>query len=337
MKIDGGLMTTDLRDVARLATWGEKLGYDGLWTAEAGHDPYLPIAAAAAATDHLTLGTNIAVAFPRSPLVHAQIAWDLQAATRGRFILGLGTQVKGHNERRYSTPWTAPGPRIKEMVKLLRHIWDVWQNGTRPGFDGTYYKFSLMTPFFAPAPIEWPHIPIYLAGVNPYICKVVGELCDGIHVHPFHSLKYIAETVRPNIEAGLAKSGRKSNDVTYATTAFVITGKDRDEIERAKGSVRQQLSFYASTRTYIGVLEAHGWGETCYRLSEKAAKGDWGGMASLITDEMLQVYAVEGTYDEIPGLIKKKYHGVIDRLGFYSPVRPGGDEVIWSELIAACR
>jgi len=337
MKIDGGIMTTDLRDVGRLAAWAEELGYDGLWTAEAGHDPYLPIALAAGATDHVSLGTNISVAFPRSPLVHAQIAWDLQTASRGRFILGLGTQVKGHNERRYSTPWTAPGPRLKEMVQLIRHIWDVWQNGAKPGFDGKHYKFSLMTPFFAPAPIEWPHIPIYVAGVNPFICKLVGELCDGIHIHPFHSLKYIDETVRPNIEAGLAKSGRKRADVTFATTAFVITGKDRAEVEHAKGPVRQQLSFYASTRTYIGVLEAHGWGETCYRLSEKAAKGDWGGMASLITDEMLEVYAVQGTYDEIPGLIKKKYHGVIDRLGFYSPARAGVDEAVWSELIAACR
>jgi probable F420-dependent oxidoreductase len=337
MKIDGGLMTNDLRDVARMAAWAEKLGYDGLWTAEAGHDPFLPVAAAAPATDHVSLGTNIAVAFPRSPLVHAQIAWDLQAASRGRFILGLGTQVKGHNERRYSTTWTAPGPRLREMIQLIRHIWDVWQNGTKPGFEGKHYRFSLMTPFFAPAPLEWPKIPIYVAAVNPYICKLVGELCDGIHIHPFHSVKYIADTVRPSIEAGLAKSGRKRSDVTFATTAFVITGRNRDELERAKGPVRQQLSFYASTRTYSGVLEAHGWGETCYRLSEKAAKGDWGGMASLITDEMLEVYAVQGTYDELPALIKKKYHGVIDRLGFYAPVRAGVDEEVWSELIAACR
>lgn len=336
MKIDGGLMTNDLRDVARMATWAEKLGYDGLWTAEAGHDPFLPLVAAAPATDHVSLGTNIAVAFPRSPLVHAQIAWDLQAASRGRFILGLGTQVKGHNERRYSTTWTAPGPRLREMIQLIRHIWDVWQNGAKPGFEGKHYRFSLMTPFFAPAPLEWPKIPIYVAGVNPYICKLVGELCDGIHIHPFHSLKYIDDVVRPNIEAGLAKSGRKRTDVTFATTAFVITGKNRDELERAKDPVRQQLSFYASTRTYIGVLEAHGWGETCYRLSEKAAKGDWGGMASLITDEMLEVYAVEGTWDEVPALLRKKYAGLIDRLGFYVAVRPGEDDARWRKLIAAC-
>src|SRR3989449_459350 len=234
MKIDGGLMTTDLRDAARLAAHAERLGYDGRGTAEAGHAPYLPAALAATATERITIGTNIAVAFPRSPLVHAQVAWDLQAASRGRFVLGLGTQVKGHNERRYSTPWLAPGPRLREMILLIRHIWEVWQHGARPGFAGKY----------------------------------------------------------------------------------------RDEIERAKAPVRQQLSFYASTRTYIGVLEAHGWGETCLRLNEKAAKGDWAGMASLITDEMLEVYAVEGTYDDIPELLKKKYGGGSERRALCAPGRP---------------
>src|SRR5262249_14505349 len=156
------------------------------------------------------------------------------------------------------------------------------------------------------------------------------------HVHPFHSTKYIDETVLPNLDEGLRKTGRKRGDVALATTAFVIMGKDRDEIERAKGAVRQQISFYASTRTYIGVLEAHGWGETCIRLNEKAAKGDWGGMAALITDEMLEQYAIQGTYDEVPALLRRKYGGVIDRLGFYSAMRPG-DEAMWSRLVEACR
>jgi len=337
MKIDSAVFTNDLRDVGRLAAHAEQLGYDGLWTAEAGHDPYLPAALAATATDHLTIGTNIAVAFPRSPLVHAQLAWDLQAASHGRFILGLGTQVKGHNERRYSTPWTAPGPRLREMIQLIRHIWDVWQNGSKPGFQGKYYQFSLMTPFFSPAPLEWSHIPIYIAGVNPYMCRLVGELADGFHIHPFHSVKYIHETVLPNVEAGLKKSSRKREDVTLATSAFVITGKTREEIDRARAGVRQQIAFYASTRTYIAVLEAQGWGETCYRLNEKAAKGDWAAMPALITDDMLEVFAVEGTYADVPALLKKKYHGLIDRLGFYMPSRSGADDGTWSELIAACR
>jgi probable F420-dependent oxidoreductase len=338
MRIDTALMTADLRQAANVARDAERLGYDGIWTAEAGHDPYLPCALAATATERATIGTNIAVAFPRSPLVHAQIAWDLQAASRGRFVLGLGTQVKGHNERRYSTPWVAPGPRLREIIQLLRHIWDVWQNGTRPGFEGKHYRFSLMTPFFAPGPIEWPHVPIYIAAVNPYMCRLAGELCDGIHVHPFHSIKYLQETLLPNVEQGLAKSGRTRGDLTLATTAFVVTGQTRDDLERAKDPVRTQIAFYASTRTYIGVLEAHGWGETCYRLSEKAAQGDWGGMASLITDEMLDAYAVQGTWDELPGLLRKKYTGVIDRLAFYA--LPGvlpADEDVRRALINATR
>ena len=337
MRIDTGLASGDLTTVAALARDAEAAGYDGMWTAEAGHDPYLACAIAATATERLSIGTNIAVAFPRSPLVHAQIAWDLQAASRGRFILGLGTQVKGHNERRYSTAWLPPGPRLREMIQLVRHIWDVWQNGARPGFDGTFYRFSLMTPFFSPGPIQWPKIPIYIAGVNPYICRLAGELCDGLLAHPFHSIKYLNDVVFPNVDAGAAKAGRSRADVTMSTTAFVITGKTRDEIERNKGPVRQQIAFYASTRTYIGVLEAHGWGETCIRLNEKAAKGDWSGMASLITDEMLDVYAVQGLVDDLPALIKKKYTGVMDRLGFY--ILPGvlGDEAQRRALIAACR
>lgn len=337
MLIDTALLSADLRSVAEHATRAERQGYDGLWTAEAGHDPYLACAIAATATERVSIGTNIAVAFPRSPMVHAQIAWDLQAASRGRFILGLGTQVKGHNERRYSTPWDAPGPRLREMILLLRHIWDVWQNGTRPGFQGKYYQFSLMTPFFSPGPQQWPRVPIYIAGVNPYICRVAGELCDGFHVHPFHSIKYLDDVVLPNIDAGCAKAGRTRSQVTLATTVFVCMGRTRDDVERSKAAVRQQISFYASTRTYAGVLGAHGWGDTCYRLSEKAAKGDWTGMASLITDDMLEVYAVQGTYDEIPGLIKKKYTGVLDRIGFYALPSGGADEAVWRELVRACR
>ena len=337
MRIDTGLLSGDLTSVATLARKAEETGYDGLWTAEAGHDPYLACAIAATSTEHVSIGTNIAVAFPRSPLVHAQIAWDLQAASRGRFILGLGTQVKGHNERRYSTAWLPPGPRLREMIQLIHHIWDVWQNGTRPHFEGKYYQFSLMTPFFSPGPIEWPKIPIYIAGVNPYICRLAGELCDGFLVHPFHSIKYLNDVVFPNAEQGLAKSNRSRSDLTFSTTAFVVTGRTRDEIERNKGPVRQQIAFYASTRTYIGVLESHGWGETCIQLNEKAAKGDWTGMASLITDEMLEVYAVQGLIDDIPDLIKKKYTGVLDRLGFY--VLPGilGDEAQRRALVAACK
>jgi probable F420-dependent oxidoreductase len=338
MLIDSGLLPNDLTSVAERARQLEAMGYDGLWTAEAGHDPYLACAIAATSTERVSIGTNIAVAFPRTPLVHAQIAWDLQAASRGRFVLGLGTQVKGHNERRYSTPWSAPGPRLREMIQLIRHIWDVWQNGTKPGFDGEHYRFSLMTPFFSPGPIEWPAIPIYIAGVKPYMCGLAGELCDGLQVHPFHSVDYIEQVVRPAVAAGLERSGRPTGAVTFATSAFVIMGHDADEIAKARELARQQLSFYASTRTYRVVLETHGWGDVADELNVRAARGDWQGMASLVTDEMLAVYAIEGTYDEVPELVRRKYAGLIDRVSFYAlPTLERTDPVAWRRFMDACR
>ncbi len=337
MRIDTGLVTGDLRRVAEVARGAEAVGYDGLWTAEAGHDPYLPCAIAATATERITLGTNIAVAFPRSPLVHAQMAWDLQAASRGRFVLGLGTQVRAHNERRYSTPWEAPGPRLREMVQLIRHIWDVWQNGTRPGFAGRFYRFDLMTPFFSPGPLDVPPPQIYVAGVNPYVCRVAGELCDGLHAHPFHSVDYLRATVLPNLEAGLAKSGRTRAAVAIATTAFVVTGRDRAAVERAKAPVRQQIAFYASTPAYAPVLEAHGWGALSSQLNERARRGDWLGMAELITDEMLAVYATVGTWDELPGLLAARYRGLVDRLAFYALPGVLDDPGVLRTVMAALR
>ena len=333
MKIDCGLTTSDLRDGARLAAHMEQLGYDGLWTAEAGHDPYLACVAAASATDHLTIGTNIAVAFPRSPLVHAQIAWDLQAASRGRFILGLGTQVKGHNERRYSTPWSAPGPRLREMIQLIRHIWDVWQNGTRPGFQGKYYQFSLMTPFFAPAPLEWPRIPIYIAGVKPYMCRLAGELADGFHVHPFHSPKFLRERLIPDIEAGARKVGRTRQALELSTQGFMAIGESREEIAEVREKIRQQISFYASTRAYQPVLEVHGWGELSARLGRLAAQGEWSKMPGEISDEMVDTFSVSGGPDEIAAKVKERYQGLLDRVSPYFPPRTPKDRERWQTII----
>ena len=337
MKIDTVLMASNLAEVPQVAKAAEALGFDGLWTAEASHDPFFPVALAAEHTRRIELGTAIAVAFPRSPMIFAHIAWDLQALSKGRFILGLGTQVKGHNERRFSVKWGSPGPRLREVILALRAIWDCWQNGTRLNFRGEHYTFTLMTPFFSPGPIDHPNIPIYIAGVNPYMCRLAGELCDGFHVHPLHSIKYLRETIFPNLEQGLAKAGRKRRDIALASTAFVITGRNRDEIEAAKAPVRQQISFYASTRTYSAVLEAHGWGATCERLNEKVAKGDWGGMAAEITDEMLDTFAVIGTHAEIGAKVRAKYTGVLDRLGYYMPYRPGADDALYRQAIEALR
>jgi probable F420-dependent oxidoreductase len=334
VKLDTGLMTASLQDVPAAAKAAEDWGFDALWTAEASHDPFLPLVLAAEHTARVKLGTSIAVAFPRSPLVLAHIGWDLQVQSGGRFILGLGTQVRGHNERRFGIKWEHPGPKLREMIQMIRAVWDCWQNGTRPSLQGRFYNFTLMTPFFNPGPIQYPAPAVYIAGVNEYMCRLAGELCDGFHVHPFHSIRYLDEVVKPNIQRGLQKAGRARRDIAMSSTVFVITGKTRDEIEAAKGPVRQQISFYASTPAYVGVLEAHGWGDAGRRLTEKSKRGDWAGMADEITDEMLAVYAVTATHDDLVGAIKKKYDGYLDRIAFYFPLSRG-QEGMWREIVKA--
>ena len=225
MKLDMTIAIEDLRDVPALAREAETLGVDGLWTAETRHDPFLPLALAAEHTQRVSLGTAIAVAFPRSPTVVAHAAWDLQAASGGRVILGLGTQVKGHMERRFSVKWTAPGPRLREYILALRAVWDAWQTRGPVAFRGEHYSITLTTPFFAPGPIEHPRIPIYIAAVNAYNLRLAGELCEGVHLHPFHSVKYLREFALPHIEAGLAKTGRPRRAIELACSVFMITGE----------------------------------------------------------------------------------------------------------------
>jgi len=313
------MLTHDLESIPDYARKVEALGYDCLWSAETQHDPFLPLAVAATVTSKIKLGTSIAVAFPRSPMILAQISWDLAKASGGRFILGLGSQVKGHNERRFSVKFESPAPKMREVVLAMRAIWDCWQNGTTLAFKGQFFRFDLMTPFFNPGPIEHPRISVYIAGVNPTMCRVAGEVCDGLHVHPFNSPKYLRELVRPAVEEGMAKAGRARADFTYATSSFVIVGDTEQEITRQKQAVKQQIAFYASTRTYEPVLAAHGWQDLVPHLHRKSVEGDWKGMADLITDEMLETYAVVGSYATIAARLKERYAGLLDRTAFYQP------------------
>jgi probable F420-dependent oxidoreductase len=326
VKLDVGMLTHDLRSIPDYARRVEALGFDCLWSSETQHDPYLPLAIAATVTSRLRLGTAIAVAFPRSPMITAHIAWDLQKASGGRFILGLGTQVKGHNERRFSVKFESPGPRLREAVQALRAIWNCWQHGARLDFKGRFYRFDLMTPFFDPGPIEHPAIPIYIAGVNRLMCRIAGEVCDGLHVHPFNSPTYLREYVNPAVEDGLHRSGRTRADFTYTTSTFVVLGDTEQERARARDAVRQQIAFYASTRTYEPVLAAHGWQDLVPHLHRKSVEGDWTGMARLITDEMVDTFAVTGTYDTIAPRILDRYAGLLDRTSFYQPYPSGLDD-----------
>ncbi|HXZ87163.1 MAG TPA: TIGR03617 family F420-dependent LLM class oxidoreductase [Candidatus Binataceae bacterium] len=332
MKLDTGIATRDLALVPAEARAAEEDGFDAIWSMEAGNDGFLPLALVAEHTSRIKMGPSVAIAFPRSPMTMAYTAWDLAALSKGRFVLGLGTQVKGHIERRYGVRWEPPVPKLREYILSLKAIFKCWaEGGKKLSFQGKYYNFSLMTPFFAPRPHNHS-IPIYIAGVNEHILRMAGELCDGLHAHPFTSAKYLREFLIPRVEQGLQKSGRSRKDFTIFTTAFVIVGRNDEEIERAKAGVRQQISFYASTRTYQVVLEMHGWGDVAPKLNELAAKGDWALMPKLITDEMLDVYAVTGTYDNIADRIKERYDGLLDRVAFYVPYKAAFDDAIWRKL-----
>jgi probable F420-dependent oxidoreductase len=319
VKLDVGMLTHDLKSIPDYARKVEALGYDCLWSAETQHDPFLPLAVAATVTSRIKLGTSIAVAFPRSPMVLAHICWDLAKASSGRFILGLGSQVKGHNERRFSVKFESPAPKMREIVLALRTIWDCWQHGTKLDFKGRFFRFDLMTPFFNPGPIEHPTIPVYVAAVNQAMCRVAGEVCEGLHVHPFNSPQYLREYVRPAVEEGRAKARRTGADFSYVTSSFVVLGDTPQEIEQQKAAVKQQIAFYASTRTYEPVLAAHGWQDLVPHLHRKSVEGDWKGMAELITDEMLDTYAVTGSYATIAARLKERYAGLLDRTAFYQP------------------
>jgi probable F420-dependent oxidoreductase len=264
----------------------------------------------------------------------AYIAWDLAGMSQGRFILGLGTQVKGHNERRFSVKWDAPVPRLREYIESMQAIFKSWsEGGKRLNYQGKFYNFSLMTPFFTPPNHQWPNIPIYVAGVNRQISRLAGELCDGFHAHPFHSAKYLRESVIPNIEIGLQRSQRQRADFTVFTSVFAAVGRNDEQIDKGRELARSQIAFYASTRTYQPVLDAHGWGDVCARLGEKAAKGKWDEMAKEVSDEMLEVYAISGTFDNIAARIKQRYEGLLDRFAFYFPYHPGTDDEPWRAII----
>lgn len=326
-----------LSEAAARVEQAEAMGFDGAWTSETQHDAFLPLILAAEHTTRLTLGTSIAVAFPRSPVTMAHIAWDLQRFSGGRFILGLGTQVKGHIERRYGLTWDSPGPRLRDYIQALRAIWDGWQHGTPLNYRGEFYSHTLMTPFFNPGPIAHPRIPIHIAGVQPYMCRLAGKLCDGFQIHPFHSVKYLRDVALPKVEEGLQAGGRTRADICLASSVFVVTGTDASQTEAAGRSVKSQIGFYASTPNYRVILECHGWERAARELRRKSIQGDWEGMAALITDEMLEAFAIVGTPDELPEKLRRGYTGLLDRLSVYEAFQPEADLTAQRALLAAFR
>jgi probable F420-dependent oxidoreductase len=323
MLFDVTIFPTDLNAAGDIARKVEQYGFSGLWTAETSHNPFLPLTHAAAATERISLGTGIAVAFPRSPMVVANVAWDLAEQSKGRFILGLGTQVKPHITKRFSTEWSAPVPRLREYIESLRAIWNTWQNVEPLRYTGEHYHFTLMTPFFSPDPMPYANIPIYIAGVNEGLCRLAGELCQGFHVHPFHTVRYLNELVIPNIQAGAEKASRSRTDVKLTCSIFVVTGNNTEEMLNNAIMAKSQIAFYASTPSYASVMEMHGWQDLAARLNTMSRENRWAEMWQEISDDMLDQIAVVALADELPYKMRERYTGLLDRVGYYFPFVPG--------------
>ena len=335
MKLSTNLVVDNLRDVADPAKRIEDMGFATLCISERKHDPFMQLAVAAVNTDRIKLTTEIALAFPRNPMVLAYTAWDLQNASNGRFILGLGTQVKAHNERRFGIKWERPGPKLREYIVAIRAIWDCFQNGTELDFEGEFFKFNLMTPMFNPGPIPFAPPPIYVGAVNPWNCKMAGEVADGFHCHGFHTARTLKANVIDNIQQGLDNVGRKRSDFKITAPVMAVMGSNSKEIDAMRERVREMIGFYGATSYYKDMFGAHNWDGTFERLLEKSRKGDWDSMASEITDEMMAEFAVEGLYEDIPSLLQKKYGDMLDEVLIYFGEPEKGDPATWQRLIRA--
>jgi probable F420-dependent oxidoreductase len=330
MLLDAALPPTSLSSVPSIAREAEAFGFNTLWSTETLHNPFLPGALVAEHTERLNFGTAVAVSFARSPATMAYTAWDLAQVSQGRFILGLGTQVSAHIERRFGMPWPeSPMGKLREQIAAMRAIWHTWQTGAKLNYRGEYYKLTLMSPFFNPGPIEHPEIPIYIAGVNPGMARLAGEVANGFLVHPFHSPRYLGEVILPAIERGAKKTGRDQQAVSVSATVFVISNAEEREY------ARQQISFYASTPSYRPVMALHGWVEEGEALSALAARGKWAQMPEIISDDMLDEFATIAAQDELAQKLKKRYRGIAYRLTIYVPFVPGERDSFWKDLLNA--
>ena len=334
MKVDGGV-SYELSKAGASAKETEAAGYDGAWTAEMAHDPFFPLLLAAEHTERIELGTSIAVAFARNPLTLAHIAWDLQAFSKGRFILGLGSQIKPHITKRFSMEWSHPAPRMREMIMAIRAIWDTWLNGTPLAFRGDFYTHTLMTPFFTPdrADLGGFGVPkIFLAGVGELMTEVAGEVCDGFICHGFTTERYLREVTLPALARGRAKSGKSMDGFEIVGPSFVVTGIDEAEMATADAGTRQQIAFYGSTPAYKGVLELHGWNGLHEELNALSKTGGWVEMGNLISDEILNTFAVVGGPERIAPELLRRYGDVVQRISFYAPYKSDPDR--WRQVLA---
>jgi probable F420-dependent oxidoreductase len=331
MKIDGGI-GFDPKGVAEQAARAEASGYDGVWSAETSHDPFLPIAIGAAATENLEFGTGITVAFARNPMTLAVVANDLQLLTKGRFMLGMGSQIKPHITKRFSMPWSHPAPRMREMIQAIRAIWKSWETGDKLDFRGEFYTHTLMTPFFNPGQNPYGNPKILLAGVGEHMTEVAGEVGDGFLVHGFTTERYLREVSLPALERGAAKASKTRSDLTVSYPGFVVTGSNDQGSEAAADAVRQQIAFYGSTPAYRPVLELHGWGDLQSELNTLSKRGEWVKMGELIDDDVLNAFAIVCPLDQVATEVRNRFEGMVDRFSFYAPYKV--DPEVWKGVLA---
>ena len=319
MRVFTDLPPADWRRVGPAAHAAETTGFDALMTVELGHDVFAPLALAAVATERIELTTSIAVAFPRSPTVLAVQAWDLQANSRGRFVLGLGSQVKGHNERRYGIAWSPPAPRLREYVEALRAIWRSWEKGERLNYQGEHYKLSLMTPAFSPEPTGLRMVPVTIAAVGPAMLQLAGEICDGVRLHPLCTRRYLEEVCLPKMLEGMRRSGRSREHFDIHGGGFVCTGPNAAVVRKAMDWARSRIAFYASTRTYRPILALHGLEDLGLKLHQLSVEGRWKKMAQHVSEDTLRIFAACGTYEEISREIQQRFGGVADAIEIFLP------------------
>ena len=332
LTLDASLPPVGLSEAGDIAEAAERVGFHALWASETQHDPFLPLALAASRTHQLQLGTAVAIAFARSPGAVAYTAWDLAQASEGRFILGLGTQVKPHIERRFGMQWPhSPAGKLREFVAALRAFWRAWQHGEPLNLRGEYFRLSLMSPFFNPGPIDHPDIPIYLAGVNIGMARLAGEIAEGFHAHPLHSERYLREVIRPALAQGAAAADRSPDEITLTASAFMVTD------EASEFFVRSQIAFYASTPSYRRVMALHGWEAVAGELSGLARRQDWSAMSELVSDDILASFAIVAQPADLPGAIRSRYDGLVNRVIPYMPYYPGTQDEFWANLVEGMR
>ena len=319
MRVETGIPMSDWRSIAAAAQRAEAIGFDGITMPEIANDPFMPLAFAALATERIQLGTAIAVAFARSPMMVANTAWDLQLNSRGRFGLGLGPQVKGHNERRFSVPWSAPVPRLREYIESLRAIWRCWELGESLSYEGEHYRFTLMTPEFSPPASGLPPIPVTIAAVGQDMLRLAGRVCDGVRLHGFCTRRYLEEVALPRVQDGLERGGRDRKHFEVWGGGFIATGRDADEVAKQFEWCRYRIAFYGSTRSYSPVLTLHGWDDLAAKLHEMSKRGQWKQMAAQVPDEVVHEFTATAPYSELKQAVEKRFGGLVDSIAFGVP------------------